>query len=151
LRTIGEIKGCRVLQQMIARIMPGKNSHIPDCMCYILLTEDNLFVVEDTYEGDFIIHFTISIYYTKYVGRYVGNDWLTQENFSEKIKSLLRELNRIISLLNSIEVEEEILMIVFEESPNEERRLYFNDVRNSIGRFAWAYRRLRRQQYGNIT
>ncbi|MCR5799773.1 MAG: hypothetical protein K6G69_06835 [Lachnospiraceae bacterium] len=49
-----------VVEQITAKIHPS-DKNIPDCRCYLVLTERHLFVMEDNYDGSFEEHYVIDI------------------------------------------------------------------------------------------
>ena len=49
-----------VLGTLACRLVPP-DKHYPDCQCKVILTELNLYVLEDNYDGTYIEHFTIPI------------------------------------------------------------------------------------------
>ena len=55
-----EYRGNRVLKQASARLVPWDASK-PDCICELLLTERNFYVLEDNYNGTYTEHYVFPV------------------------------------------------------------------------------------------
>ena len=55
-----EYRGNRVLKQASARLVPWDDSK-PDCICELLLTERNFYVLEDNYNGTYTEHYVFPV------------------------------------------------------------------------------------------
>ena len=131
-----EYKGRKVLGYLSARIMPEKNSVLPDCICVILLTADILYVLEDDYSGGAITHFAIPCSRIKRVEQYKsdpGRLWNTVDYL----------LGGIFHALFQGAVKDDILLLVFHDGTEENRHLFFNEAGGSIRRFSKAFQKLK--------
>ncbi len=57
---IKEYRGNKVYKQASARLLPWDDSK-PDCICELLLTERNFYVLEDNYNGTYTEHYVFPV------------------------------------------------------------------------------------------
>lgn len=53
-------KGQQIAAQLCARLEPPSDEYA-DCECMLVMTEQHLYILEDNYEGDYIIHFQFTL------------------------------------------------------------------------------------------
>jgi len=131
-----------VLRHISARLMPDKNSALPDCICLILLTDDTLYVLENEFDGTYITHFAIPCSRIKRVEKY------RQESASIKSNKATGFMFALAFALLSQKasqetVSEDFLLIVFHDGANENQHLYFHDAAGSISGFSKAFQKLK--------
>ena len=84
-----EYRGRKVLRHLTARIIPQRNSTLPDSICHILLTEYTLYVLEGNYDGTYITHFEIPCSHIKRIEKYKSTDKYTDGSSSAGIAAIV--------------------------------------------------------------
>lgn len=51
-----EYRGQKIIAQLSARLEPPSDEYA-DCECMLVLTDHHLYILEDSYDGDYIAHF----------------------------------------------------------------------------------------------
>ena len=82
-----EYRGRKVLRYLTARIIPQKNSTLPDSICHILLTEDTFYALEDNYDGTYTTHFEIPCGHIKCIEKYKSTDEYTDGSIKGFVKA----------------------------------------------------------------
>ena len=157
-----EYKGRKILKRIAARLVIGKNSLLPDCICLILLTEDTLYILEDDFDGTYTAHFTIPCSRIKSIESvYHINDCAKGSN-ANKSANAYSNANGGFSTLQRVSTSllagfggvfysparnagtgagAEYLMISFVDSAGENQLIHFNEASGSISAFSNAYKK----------
>ena len=132
-----------MLGHLSARIIPQKNSKIPDCMCFILLTADTLYVLEDNYDGTYTTHFEIPCGHIKRVEKYKITDEATTGGANSLATGLALAFGGLLSLSSQKTVKPKIFTIILHDRLDGQQHIHFNETEGNIKGFIKAFDKLK--------
>jgi len=138
-----EYRGRKILKYLSGRIMPQKNSAIPDCICFILLTADTLYVLEDNYDGTFTTHFEIPCGHIERIEEYKDKEADPLGGTNRIAQALALALGGILALSSEKPVNHRGFTIYLYGKKKDHQQIYFSETGGNIKGFIKAFNKLK--------
>lgn len=140
--TLQEYRGRKILHYLSARIIPQKNSAIPDCICFILLTADTLYVLEDNYDGTYTTHFEIPCGHIERIEQYKDKDADPWGDTNRIAQALALILGGWLDPSSKEAVNRRGFTIFLYGKVKDHQQIYFNETAGNIKGFIKAFNKL---------